>query len=1520
MGYQAQTTGARSADHESWARRVVRHWRRFLLVLTAAVGAFFALAPSSGAEQLASRPIILTSPTLAGIPSIDLDGISYDEAVAALAADTTAVRLPVLPDGPGVDMTLAATNIQARPDGTPSIAITSATRIFGLDVDVLVSAVWDDRNDTSGTTAVVFDTRGADLTDLVESGDLPIEFSHTLVAVSRSAQTLDGAVLPPNGAALMSDASGFDPEMTIANGISVRALADANDPLLVDAASTIGLEPQIRVTGSLAGDSGPLFGGVPASSNAEVSLTASVNVVENTGDLPDYVAPTGTWTLGIAIDNTGELAASVDGQLAVSVGGQSFGVDAGAAITYTRDPDPADPATSAGASFTLTATTDPIADLFGQTWLDLDELTFTATVSSLDGVTASLGATLDLADLIGQPQLNGEDQTATVSFDIAANSGGVSGTLNIDASSLTASIPLGDVVRGLGGAGDLVADSELTLGNFAMSLSFDTADGFTGVAALSSRAGLEVGETDLTGDFLLRADFQAAGPQFLFALDADFDQLSLRTIFGPDLPFDVGLETLRLSIASDAVSIGADDLDAATAAFVGDGEDLDVPSGVVFGTDIELEQDLVGLTSALGFRSDGKLSAELRVPLPGFTDLATSVTVKFPALEGDGALRSGDVSLEAKLSEGAFSFKIVGEADVAVPREQDPNCQAEPAASSAACEDVLTFRLDASVAASAGSFGVTLGGELKTADEGWRDPTGLRGLTIFGLRIEGGVEIENGVAQLSFGFRGQLRIDGLTPGRTPIALTTAFAFGVTPTPPYIVPQGFTFATSELSLEGFATLGEVLIQDELPQLDLPDALRLEDVFVSVSTVTNPDLCLTQGFTIQAQLHLGGQQGGGAVPACSPQQGTDLTSNCAGEDSCLAAVSIIAQTAVQGTPGLTVDALIPGFDLGVIQSNGVELALRLNPTEQSLFIEGDATLRIPRPAPESPLELAQANVLVDFTPTRLVAEVDVTLGDPAGAQFGVFMRGEANLDLVEPNFVFAVEFDTALLEEIGAAIEQGVNDMVEVIDNLVVISTEEARVFANLQTLLESKPQGEVPQWMRDVVTALADTETALRDVNDTFDDLGLPEPFIIADLVDIVLNGVTIRSAGSPAADDGPGSTLGIDGCFNAQGRNDDGNCYVIPPFEVVIPGLCADGGVLSDAPADVRAVLCGDFSSFALVTNVLENQAAATLGAPLPAGLTGGALLTDVAPAIAGGTLAVECGSFTLDSTTGAISNQAVTMQLGSRRMLVDLDVDVFDTSVAPLVGGNDGVDAVLGDFAGQPAPAGSGCSTDSVQLNPNASIEFETAPLSGGFAQDADATVGETTRVLVVCDAPTAVVRFGDGSGSVPVNMTGGNDAAGQNPLASELVSHTWLRDSGDGAFRPIVECGDGRGAPDARFVVKNSEVKIDSISFDPASPPTGGRATVTVEFTDPGDDPHTITLTDSVFATQETRLPARVGDARAEQRVATFTVDLPVDNDDFDVEVVVTDGRFVDDESESVQLAKLAPTVARLVPFDVV
>jgi len=275
-------------------RGVIKRWWRQAIWLVTVISALIVFASASGADQLPSRPITLTSPALAGATAIDLDELSFDEAVTALTDGASAVRLPVFPDG-GVDTTLATPNIQTGGDGNFTIAITSTTSVFGLDADVLVSAVWDDAADTGATTAVVFDARGADLTDLVTAVDLPIEFSNTLIAVSRSAQELDGDTLPPNGAAVLSDGSSFDPTMTIADGISLRALVDVADPVLADGAAAIGLEPELRLTGTLAGAVGPLFGDA-ATDSTEVALTASVNVVPDTGDLPDYVAPTGTWT------------------------------------------------------------------------------------------------------------------------------------------------------------------------------------------------------------------------------------------------------------------------------------------------------------------------------------------------------------------------------------------------------------------------------------------------------------------------------------------------------------------------------------------------------------------------------------------------------------------------------------------------------------------------------------------------------------------------------------------------------------------------------------------------------------------------------------------------------------------------------------------------------------------------------------------------------------------------------------------------------------------------------------------------------------------------------------------------------------------------------------------------------------------------------------------------------------------------------------------------------------------------
>lgn len=1505
IGSESSISDGRDGPSNRQQRRRHRPRVRPVFVwLAIIVASMVALSSTpSSAEVLDDRRVFLTVAGVDGASVIDLESLTFGDAVARLSTGTDEVMLPVFPLG-ATPTNIGVASIETRSDGAPSIAITGSANLFGLATDVLVTATWDDATDTGGTTAVVFDLRGADLTQLVAT-DLPVSLSNTLVGIALTPHTIDADALPSLATSILSDGSSLTSEMSLVDGISVRALVDATDPILAQTAADIGLEPVLRLEGSLSGRLEDAFAGEPTSPTA-VSLRATTVIAGTPGQLPDYVAPVGEWSLSLDVAS-GSLAASAAGELAITVGSQVTPVAVSAGIEYNA-PD---------VSLTLNAEVGAVENFFDQEWLDFDELTFDATVSSTNGVSASLGAVLNLEDLTGNV-----GDTAAVTFVFDAASAGVSGSLNIDVNS-TQAVTVPRITTGLGAnVDDLLQSAELSLSRFTLSLSFDGTDGFSGVAAISSEGAFTVGTVNIAGDLLLRAEIgTAAQPRFLVALDADIatNTVSLRGLVGDDLPFDVSIPSLRFSISSSDVSVPVDDLDAATAAFLGEGQDLDIPNGVVLATDIQLEQDLIDITDALGIQSDGLLRTEIRVPLLGYTSLETSVTVHFPEITGEGVFRSGAVSLEAKQAGASFSLKVVGEASVAVPRDQDSLCNGTaPTPPGYSCEDLLDFQLDAAISLSETSASLTLGGELRAAD-GWKDPTGLRGITMFGLRLEGGVELGESGPQVKFGFRSQLRIDGLSQNRQPITLTTAFAFGVTPAPPYIVPEGFTFASDGFGLADVTTLAEVLIQEPVPALDLPADFRLEQVFVSVSTATNPDLCLTQGFTVQAQLHLGGEKQGDGVPVCSPTLGQDLTNDCAERASCLAAASIDAQTSAQGTPGLNASARINGFDLGVIQSGGVDVQLQISANQQRLFIDGNATLQIPLAPPNDPIQIAEASVFVDFTPFQLIAEVEATLGDPQGAQFGVRMRGVGRLELTDPEFVFEVEFDTALLEEIGAAIEQGVNDMAVVVDQLLVVTTEDALVFNNLDTLLDQR--GDSPVWLTELVTALADVEQAFEDVNTTFRDIGLPEPLVITELRNVVLNGVTITSGGIPAIDYGNGSPDGVQGCANLHGRSIDGNCYVVPPIEVVITGVCDDPGFKANAGPDVIAVLCGDFSGINVATQVFEQNIEPTLAAPLPAGLDAATLLTDIGPSLAGGQVAVECGGFTIDTVAGTMTDPAVALELGSRPLLVGLDVDPFAAVGTPVTGAGAGLSAVFDSLAGEAAPAGSPCTAGSrTAIDPNASIAFEAAP--GDFDSVVTVVEGSTSTALVVCEAPTATVRFGDGSAPVQVDLGGGVDVADKPADSTELVQHTWLRDSADGfPFLPVVECGDGRSASGPQVTVVNGAIRLDELIVTPDPLPSNGRATVEVRFSDPGDDAHTVTLSSNSGPNQEIELAPRRGSERSEQRIATFEVPLRDGIGAFKPNVEVEDNDSTKDSAELViDLLDVAPTFVSLTPFDVV
>lgn len=1204
------------------------------------------------------------------------------------------------------------------------------------------------------------------------------------------------------------------------------------------------------------------------------------------------------WTLSLEATTGPDPSVAIDftGALDITIGSTTIPATVSAGVTAT----PATITAEVGAGV------GRVDDVLGLSWLDLQSLSLEAAITSPRtrpaGTTGSTGtfagslsATLDLEDLTGQ------QATASVAFGVEAGSRGLAGSLDVTTNGLT--VGVGQLATGLGNSAD-VSGVGVSLSDIAISVRFDlssttpapmdtTTTTLPGAptttvpaggspagsstskvtAAITGTASLDVNGASLSGTALLRGTSTgqpAAIPDLVFALRPnDPPMLSDFLDAGTSLPVDFEVPSVTVSVATRDVIVAVDDLDPATAQFTR-GDPLDLPRGAGLTAGVKLPSNLKDVLGEIGVDVNSPLVIQGQIPMFGRTE--TSLRIELPEFAGDGVFRAGSVAFEISgTTAGQFSTKLIGSVTVAIPRTNDPACDPETTAYDARpeCLDVLTFELESgfSVSPTTGltvSLAAGLTGENGDGSDGWVDPLGIRGITIFELRIEGSVSAgagANATPSFTIGFLGRISIAGIPDltadqgGRTPIDLTVSFALSASPRFPFIEPVGFTFASGRgFGFNDMITLAEVISQTDLPDDGLlPTDLRLENVFVSVASRTIESLCLRQGIYISAELHLGGTPVAGdpqclppAPPLNDPTAPPPATQRCIGSASCLAAVLIdVNPSPDNGGPRLAAQGVMNSIDLGALHLDPTVLSLELSPSTQRLFVQGGVTLDDPID-PAGPA-WAEGSVAIDFTPTQLIARGSASIlvdsVNPENTGLGIRFDGVAALNLTNPQFQVVVQFDQNLLAAIGAEIGPDVEPILAEIGGFLAIDVRRVNWFRNLAAVLEAN--GETPQWLIDVLAAAGTAEQAANDVNNAFTQIGLPPPFTVLEIRNLVLVGVSIDFGGIPAIDL-VDPMLGADGCVNLHGRSADGECYVVPPFTIDVPGVCAIDGLPEALGTDVFAVLCGlDSNADAFITEVYESDARSI--SALPNGLTGAQLLRREGPSIGGATLEVACGTQTIDYGAGTASDPVVTVQLGGQTVATDLGVDPFGiTSAADVVPiDSAGLTEILDDFATDNGPLAEGCSNG---LGDGAGELFFADPDEDGKFTATGLVVEEGTQfvALVECGkADRAVVDFGDGT-VVNVDMDGGDDSGDDDPDSTELVRHTYGDDNGTGGpYRPTLDC-EGFSQP-AEVLVTNFAATVGVEVFNPVDPDNvfaGEEAVIEVTVLERGADTVTVDL----------------------------------------------------------------------------
>ena len=241
----------------------------------------------------------------------------------------------------------------------------------------------------------------------------------------------------------------------------------------------------------------------------------------------------------------------------------------------------------------------------------------------------------------------------------------------------------------------------------------------------------------------------------------------------------------------------------------------------------------------------------------------------------------------------------------------------------------------------------------------WDNAFGEPWLDIQTFTLKLGISIgAGGGVSLDLGLLGQLKL-GVAPNTKD--LTLAIKVSITPTPPWVVLQGFTLASYDgIGVKDVARLIGV------DASGIPD-LSLKNLLISFGVTADVDLCIRQGFYLTAELHINAPSSTGADPACSPGDvagSSELpTTACLASSTCVAAILIDVNTTPGPDFGFTGAAAINAFDLGPIHIDATEILLKITTQEQRFRFSGGGYLEDPTGATDD--RWAEGSLTIDFS---------------------------------------------------------------------------------------------------------------------------------------------------------------------------------------------------------------------------------------------------------------------------------------------------------------------------------------------------------------------------------------------------------------------------------------------------------------------------------------------------------------------------------------------------------------------------
>lgn len=868
-----------------------------------------------------------------------------------------------------VDQANYFTTADGGTDVSPRLVLTGDTTVLGQTAEVILTLKWQDLQDTSPQIAVLFRFDAIDLTKLnPDWTDFPVGLSDAVVGVGIAFDSNGDAVEqlmlpvildPDNARGFFEDAQGDVMSNVFVRNNGIALAASVTNGVLHDGAATLGPVKSISIAGNV-GDSDALGDNVPSKSMA-LSVKVALDDPTTANTPPTELAKSGVtvdslWEGDLRRLPDGSYDVGFAGNLSLDLDGRAFGFSGAFDVVTTKNTAPTPDTIRFRMTATASASPAVIPNLFGQDWLSLDEATIT--LELVRGATpqnaVTIGAKLTAGPVSGNASIKLGTTNGAKTVEV-----GVTGVNGITTNALASGL----------GVANVDPDWNVELKNMGFVVGATSAPGKPTAIRVTANAGATMFKREggtcpndgIETGVLFRLE-RGATNSFIVAagvpLPGTTGQLNIKELTcgsGPDFVVPKLYATLNSSadkFTADWISLDRPTIDFFTPLMCAD-VDLDCPKtleidpGLGFLVQAPLDGEVGKALTNIGIQrpSDQTPPILLRGKLPLLGGNDTELSAQFPTLtnaDQNAIFQSGNLSLFFGIEDGGTgaSFGFKGTATLRIPRTDQTDCVGATGTFAAGCYDAVDFRASASIAVGVNPPSAKLS-LLAKIDE-WKQPFGLRNLTVNTAGFKVDVAVTNGVPEATMALGAKLSI-GPNP-ETATDLTLGIKLGVVGTPPTPVLKNLTFASARgFSLrevtEAFAPELTPVALAKIPDLSLRNIALAYGIDADG---TDADLCLVKGLYITAELHMGANPppaattrgcAPGAQPAGVPTCG--LTST-----TCLAGVRLVVKAT-----GFEFQGKLAPVQAGPVHFNGLDVDISVSPTQQRFFFTSGATLYDP-----------------------------------------------------------------------------------------------------------------------------------------------------------------------------------------------------------------------------------------------------------------------------------------------------------------------------------------------------------------------------------------------------------------------------------------------------------------------------------------------------------------------------------------------------------------------------------------------